>query len=64
MALLGGQVDALFGQPGDVRNLDAGNFKPILTVFNERPGAFSDVPTHKERVWILSLFCVSAGLCA
>jgi len=48
-ALLGGQVDALFEQPGDVRNfLDAGNFKPILTVFNERPGVFSDVPTHKE----------------
>ena len=48
-ALLGGQVDALFEQPGDVRNfLDAGNFKPILTVFNERPAAFSDVPTHVE----------------
>ena len=48
-ALLGGQVDALFEQPGDVRKfLDAGNFKPILTVFNERPGVFSDVPTHKE----------------
>lgn len=48
-ALLGGQVDALFEQPGDVRKfLDADNFKPILTVFNERPGAFSDVPTHKE----------------
>jgi tripartite-type tricarboxylate transporter receptor subunit TctC len=48
-ALLGGQVDALFEQPGDVRNfLDAGNFKPILTVFNERPAAFSDVPTHIE----------------
>ena len=48
-ALLGGQVDALFEQPGDVRKfLDAGNFKPILTVFNERPGVFSDVPTHRE----------------
>ena len=48
-ALLGGQVDALFEQPGDVRKfLDADNFKPILTVFNERPGVFSDVPTHKE----------------
>ncbi|MDG2404446.1 MAG: tripartite tricarboxylate transporter substrate binding protein [Paracoccaceae bacterium] len=48
-ALLGGQVDALFEQPGDVRNfLDAGNFKPILTVFNERPAAFSGVPTHVE----------------
>ena len=48
-ALLGGQVDALFEQPGDVRKfLDAGKFKPILTVFNERPGAFANVPTHKE----------------
>jgi tripartite-type tricarboxylate transporter receptor subunit TctC len=48
-ALLGGQVDALFEQPGDVRKfLDAGNFKPILTVFDERPKAFADVPTHKE----------------
>lgn len=48
-ALLGGQVDALFEQPGDVRKfLDAGNFKPILTVFGERPKAFADVPTHTE----------------
>src|SRR6056300_2063889 len=48
-ALLGGQVDALFEQPGDVRNfLDAGQFKPILTVFGERPKAFADVPTHVE----------------
>ena len=48
-ALLGGQVDALFEQPGDVRKfLDADNFKPILTIFNERPGVFADVPTHKE----------------
>ncbi len=36
-ALLGGQVDALFEQPGDVRNfLDAKQFKPILTIFVER----------------------------
>ena len=48
-ALLGGQVDALFEQPGDVRKfLDSGDFKPILTIFNERPGVFSDVPTHLE----------------
>ena len=48
-ALLGGQVDALFEQPGDVRKfLDSGDFKPILTIFNERPGVFSDVPTHME----------------
>ena len=48
-ALLGGQVDALFEQPGDVRKfLDSGDFKPILTIFNERPGVFADVPTHLE----------------
>ena len=48
-ALLGGQVDALFEQPGDVRNfLDAGQFKPILTIFDERPGVFGDTPTHRE----------------
>lgn len=48
-ALLGGQVDALFEQPGDVRKfLDAKKFKPILTLYNERPAAFADVPTHKE----------------
>ena len=49
-ALLGGQVDALFEQPGDVRKfLDAGKFKPILTIFNERPSVFADVPTHREK---------------
>jgi tripartite-type tricarboxylate transporter receptor subunit TctC len=48
-ALLGGQVDALFEQPGDVRNfLDTGDFKPILTIFDERPDVFADVPTHRE----------------
>ncbi len=48
-ALLGGQVDALFEQPGDVRNfLDANQFKPILTIFDDRPGAFADTPTHRE----------------
>jgi len=48
-ALLGGQVDALFEQPGDVRKfLDAGKFKPILTIFNERPSVFADVPTHRD----------------
>ena len=45
-ALAGGQVDALFEQPGDVRKfLDAGKFKPILTILKERPGAFADVPS-------------------
>ena len=45
-ALKGGQVDALFEQPGDVRNfLDSGDFKPILTLLNERPSAFPDTPS-------------------
>jgi tripartite-type tricarboxylate transporter receptor subunit TctC len=49
-ALLGGQVDALYEQPGVVRKfLDSGDFKPILTIFNERPGVFADVPTHREK---------------
>ena len=45
-ALAGGQVDALFEQPGDVRKfMDAGKFKPILTLLKERPAAFADVPS-------------------
>ena len=48
-ALIGGHVDALFEQPGDVRSfLDAEQMKPILTLFDERPKAFADVPTHKD----------------
>ena len=45
-ALAGGQVDALFEQPGDVRKfLDAGKFKPIITILKERPSVFADVPS-------------------
>jgi len=45
-ALAGGQVDALFEQPGDVRKfLDAGTFKPILTILKDAPEAFADVPS-------------------
>ncbi len=45
-SLAGGQVDALFEQPGDVRKfLDAGLFKPILTLLKEAPSAFADVPS-------------------
>ena len=48
-ALAGGQVDALFEQPGDVRTfLDAGKFKPILTILKEAPDAFADVPDLEE----------------
>ncbi len=45
-ALVGGQVDALFEQPGDVRKfLDSGDFKPILTILKEAPAAFAEVPS-------------------
>ncbi len=48
-ALKGGQVDALFEQPGDVRGfLDSGDFKPILTLLNERPGVFADTPSMAD----------------
>ena len=48
-ALIGGHVDALFEQPGDVRNfLEANQMKPILTLLNEKPEAFADVPSLKE----------------
>lgn len=48
-ALAKGKVDALFEQPGDVRNfLDSGKFKPILTILKFRPAAFSDVPSLKD----------------
>lgn len=48
-ALIGGHVDALFEQPGDVRSfLDSGQMTPILTFLDNRPAAFADVPTHRE----------------
>lgn len=48
-SLIGGMVDILFEQPGDVVNfLDAGQMKPILTLYEDRPAAFSEVPTHLE----------------
>lgn len=48
-ALIGGHVDALFEQPGDVRSfLDSGQMQPILTFLNERPSVFADTPTHRE----------------
>jgi len=48
-ALIGGHVDALFEQPGDVRNfLDALKMTPILTFLDSRPEAFADVPTHRD----------------
>lgn len=48
-SLKGGQVDALFEQPGDVRGfLDSGDFKPILTLLKQRPAAFPDTPSMTD----------------
>jgi tripartite-type tricarboxylate transporter receptor subunit TctC len=45
-ALIGGHVDALFEQPGDVRSfLDGGKMKPLLTILRERPSVFAEVPS-------------------
>ena len=52
-------MDALFEQPGDVKKfLNSGDFKPILTIFNERPKAFADVPTHLEMGMKFTATCV------
>ena len=48
-ALRSARVDALFEQPGDVKEfLDSGDFKPILTLLPERPPAFAGVPSMKD----------------
>ena len=48
-ALKGGQVDALFEQPGDVRGfLESGDFKPIMTYLKKRPSAFANVPSMTD----------------
>ncbi len=48
-ALVGGHVDALFEQPGDVRAyIESGDMKSILTLLNDRPKAFSDTQSLKD----------------
>ncbi len=48
-ALIGGHVDVLFEQPGDVRQfLAAKQMKVILTFLDERPKAFAGVPSIKD----------------
>ncbi|HEX6317933.1 MAG TPA: tripartite tricarboxylate transporter substrate binding protein [Burkholderiales bacterium] len=48
-SLIGGHVDVLFEQPGDIRQfLAAGQMKPVLTFLKERPAAFKDVPAIGE----------------
>lgn len=48
-SLVGGHVDALFEQPGDVRPyMESGDMKPLITILNDSPSAFSDVPSLKD----------------
>jgi tripartite-type tricarboxylate transporter receptor subunit TctC len=48
-SLIGGHVDVLFEQPGDIRQfLEAKQMKPVLTFLKERPAAFKDVPALGE----------------
>ncbi|MFQ5872600.1 MAG: tripartite tricarboxylate transporter substrate binding protein [Dehalococcoidia bacterium] len=48
-ALVGGHVEALFEQPGDVRAyIESGDMRPILTLLRERPKVFADVPSYKD----------------
>lgn len=48
-ALLGGQVDILLEQPGDVLPyIEGEQFRPILTFLKDRPGAFPDTPALAE----------------
>lgn len=48
-ALLGGHVDALYEQAGDVRQYITGNqIRPIIIFNEERYPAFKDVPCSKE----------------
>ena len=48
-ALIGGHVDLLFEQPGDVKAyIKSKDMIPVLTFLNVRPEAFSDVPCLKD----------------
>lgn len=49
-SLVEGQTDLLIDQPGDLKEfLDSGQFKPILTLWNERVKGFEDVPVPTEK---------------
>ncbi len=48
-ALIGGTVDALLEQPGDVASfLESGKMMPILTLYPERPFTHEKVPTLSD----------------
>jgi tripartite-type tricarboxylate transporter receptor subunit TctC len=48
-ALVGGHVDLLFEQPGDVRAyIESKDMKPVITFLNERPKAFSEAVSLKD----------------
>ena len=51
-ALLGGHIEGLVAQPGEVKPLVEGNKMRVLMVFQpKRHPAFPDVPTGKEMGW-------------
>jgi tripartite-type tricarboxylate transporter receptor subunit TctC len=48
-ALVGGHVDLLFEQPGDVTAyIESGDMKAVLTFLDERPSIFPDAPCLKD----------------
>lgn len=48
-ALVGGHVDALLEQPGDVAPyLKSGDMKPVISYTDARPAEFQDIPCLKE----------------
>ncbi len=49
-SFLSGETDLLIDQPGDVKQyIDADQYKPVLTLWDERVKGFEDVPTAKEK---------------
>lgn len=48
-ALLGGNVDVLYEQPGDVKGfLDNGDFLPVIAMIDKKVPGFEQVPTTKD----------------
>jgi tripartite-type tricarboxylate transporter receptor subunit TctC len=51
-ALLGGHIEALVAQPGEVKPMfEAGRMRPLVVFQNQRHPAFPDAPTAKELGW-------------
>jgi tripartite-type tricarboxylate transporter receptor subunit TctC len=51
-ALLGGHIDALVAQPGEVKpQVDGKRMRALITFQEQRHALFSDIPTAKELGW-------------